>query len=129
MKLFPINVDSNITNIKDATHSPKATWVVFKFFGQNFSINIASKAYDNGIISAYTDQIFNERLLLRSPNSKIKRPTNPDKVPKINFIVTSNNLKVQTINSVKTGTIEIIKVNIPASILGATINSIERGTI
>ena len=33
-----------VTNIKDATHSPKATWVVFKFFGQNFSINIASNA-------------------------------------------------------------------------------------
>ena len=44
--------DNKITNIKDATHSPNATCLVFKFFGQNFSIKIASNAYDRGMINA-----------------------------------------------------------------------------
>ena len=63
------------------------------------------------------------------PNNKIDSPSRPDKVPITNLVVTFNNLNNQTINKVNAGTIEITKVKIPASILGATINSTDKGTM
>ena len=68
---------------------------------------------------------FNELLLF--PNTISEIPINPEKVPKINLKFTFMSLNVHTSKRVKTGTLETIKVKIPASILGATKNSTERG--
>ena len=70
---------------------------------------------------------FNELLLF--PNTISEIPINPEKVPKINLKFTFMSLNVHTSNRVKTGTLETIKVKIPASIFGATKNSTDRGTM
>ena len=95
------------------------------FEGQNFSIKIASNEYDKGTIKANIAQIFN--VLLEFPNIISETPTIPESVPKISFKFIDNNLNNQTINKVKTGTLETIKTRIPASILGATKNSTYNG--
>ena len=117
----------NNTKINDVKHSPKAIWREFKFDGQYFSINTALKAYDKGTIIETINHKFNELLIFPSTISEI--PINPDKVPKINLKFTFKSLNCHTIKRVKTGTLETIKVKIPASIFGATKNSIERGAM
>ena len=49
-------------------------------------------------------------------------PTKPDNVPNISLKLIDNNLNNQTINNVKTGTLETIRTKIPESIFGATKN-------
>ena len=63
------------------------------------------------------------------PNNKIEIPIKPKSVPITNLVVTFNNLNNHIISRVNAGTIETIRVKIPASILGATINSTDKGTI
>ena len=75
------------------------------------------------------NKIYFEEASKLLPYNKITRPTKPDKVPITNFVVTFNNLNDQIIIKVKTGTTDIIKVRIPASIFGATTNSTLNGII
>ena len=66
-------------------------------------------------------------MLSEFPNIMNETPTKPDSVPNISLKLIDNNLNNQTINNVKTGTLETIRTKIPESIFGATKNSTYNG--
>ena len=66
-------------------------------------------------------------MLSEFPNIMSETPTKPDSVPNISLKFIDNNLNTQTINNVKTGTLETIRTKIPESIFGATKNSTYNG--
>ena len=66
-------------------------------------------------------------MLSEFPNIMNETPTKPDNVPNISLKLIDNNLNNQTINNVKTGTLETIRTKIPESIFGATKNSTYNG--
>ena len=66
-------------------------------------------------------------MLSEFPNIMNETPTKPDSVPNISLKLIYNNLNNQTINNVKTGTLETIRTKIPESIFGATKNSTYNG--
>ena len=62
-------------------------------------------------------------MLSEFPNIMNETPTKPDSVPNISLKLIDNNLNNQTINNVKTGTLETIRTKIQESIFGETKNS------